>query len=296
MISIFVLMPIAYYPTFLRYHLPGTTDLNFFHFGWHTLTVGPWPSGPAWFLWVLLAFDSSCCRAVGAGTADAEGVRPADLFAARPAVDGVCRRFSTFSVVVYLPMRPGVRRRKLAGAGRLSAADPDQPHPALCRLFLRRRRHRRGRVFAPASSAENGENWPGAGWSGLRFAVLFYGAILALVYVHHNWVADFNSPPLAWRVGYGLAFATFSAAMAFAVSAFSCASPGPAGACSTRCGPRPTASTSCTTSSSSGCNMPSTIIPVPAIVKFAIVFVGTLSMSWGLTVMLRKIPFVARMI
>src|SRR5713101_7653914 len=58
LISIFVLMPIAYYPTFLRYHLPGTTDFNFFHFWWHTLTVGPWPSGPAWFLWVLLALDA----------------------------------------------------------------------------------------------------------------------------------------------------------------------------------------------------------------------------------------------
>src|SRR5450631_37922 len=57
LVSVFVLMPIAYYPTFLRYHLPGTTDFNFFHFWWRTLTVGPWPSGPAWFLWVLLALD-----------------------------------------------------------------------------------------------------------------------------------------------------------------------------------------------------------------------------------------------
>jgi len=58
LVSIYVLMPIAYYPTFLRYHLPGTTDFNFFHFWWHTLTIGPWPSGPAWFLWVLLALDA----------------------------------------------------------------------------------------------------------------------------------------------------------------------------------------------------------------------------------------------
>src|SRR6202047_1795532 len=57
LISIFVLMPIAYYPTFLRYHLPGTTDFNFLHFWWRTLTIGPWPSGPAWFLWVLPALD-----------------------------------------------------------------------------------------------------------------------------------------------------------------------------------------------------------------------------------------------
>src|ERR1700704_2820707 len=57
LISIFVLIPIAYYASFLRYHLPDTTDFNFFHFWWHTITIGPWPSGQAWFLWVLLAFD-----------------------------------------------------------------------------------------------------------------------------------------------------------------------------------------------------------------------------------------------
>src|SRR6202048_5159095 len=56
LISVCVLMPIAYYPTFLRYHLPGTTDFNFFHYWWHMLTIGPWPSGQSWFLWVLLAF------------------------------------------------------------------------------------------------------------------------------------------------------------------------------------------------------------------------------------------------
>src|SRR5450755_1076578 len=57
LISIFVLIPVAYYASFLRYHLPVTTDFNFFHFWWPTLTIGPWPSGPSWFLWVLLAFD-----------------------------------------------------------------------------------------------------------------------------------------------------------------------------------------------------------------------------------------------
>ena len=35
---------------------------------------------------------------------------------------------------------------------------------------------------------------------------------------------------------------------------------------------------------------------LPADVKFAIVFAGTLAMSWALTAMLRKIPVVARMI
>src|ERR1700730_8846114 len=58
LVSVFVLIPIAYYPSFLRYHLPGTTDFSFLHYWWRTITVGPWPSGPAWFLWVLLALDA----------------------------------------------------------------------------------------------------------------------------------------------------------------------------------------------------------------------------------------------
>jgi surface polysaccharide O-acyltransferase-like enzyme len=34
----------------------------------------------------------------------------------------------------------------------------------------------------------------------------------------------------------------------------------------------------------------------PAFVKFAIVFAGTLSTSWGFAVLLRKIPVLARLI
>jgi surface polysaccharide O-acyltransferase-like enzyme len=37
-------------------------------------------------------------------------------------------------------------------------------------------------------------------------------------------------------------------------------------------------------------------LPLHVGAKFAIVFIGTLSMSWILTIALRKIPFVARMI
>src|SRR5712692_7910351 len=103
LISIFVLMPIAYYPTFLRYHLPGTTDFNFFHFWWHTLTIGHWPSGPAWFLWVLLALD-----AIAAGVwAIAPRVIPALgqlIFAARKRPMTAFGIFLTVSITTYLPM------------------------------------------------------------------------------------------------------------------------------------------------------------------------------------------------
>jgi hypothetical protein len=52
----FVLMPIAYYPTFLCYHSPGTTDFNFLHFSWHTLTS--LAVRVSMVLWVLRALDA----------------------------------------------------------------------------------------------------------------------------------------------------------------------------------------------------------------------------------------------
>ena len=68
--------------------------------------------------------------------------------------------------------------------------------------------------------AENGEaakRWPA--W--LALAVLFLGLILLLVYAHHNWIENFASPVLWWRTAYGVAFAMFSAAMAFTVPTIS---------------------------------------------------------------------------
>ena len=48
-----VIAPLAYYPAFL---LTGsTTGLGGFFQQW--LSLGNWPAGPGWFVWVLLAFD-----------------------------------------------------------------------------------------------------------------------------------------------------------------------------------------------------------------------------------------------
>jgi len=293
LISIFVLMPIAYYPSFLRYHLPGTTDFGFLHFWWRTLTVGPWPSGPAWFLWVLLALDAMAAAVwwIAPGIIDASGrlidaarVRPMTAFAV----------FLIVSTAAYLPMHLEFGDTSWLEFRRFPL--PIQTSRILLYLAY---------FFAGAAVgamslrggllAANGElakRWPV--W--LAFALVFYLAILVLVYAHHNWVADFDSPPLLWRVSYGLAFATYSAAMAFMVSAFFLRS------------------------AESGWRLLDALRPsaygiflvhyifiiwlqyavydysFPAAVKFAIVFAATLSMSWGLTVILRKIPVVARMI
>jgi peptidoglycan/LPS O-acetylase OafA/YrhL len=293
LLSVFVLMPIAYYPTFLRYHLPGTTDFNFLHFWWHTLTVGPWPSGPAWFLWVLLALDAMAAAVwlVAPRVIQTFGWI---IFSARNRPMLAFVVFLIVSIAAYLPMHLAFGDASWLEPGRFPL--PIQTSRILLYAAYFFTGVGVGAVSLKAGIlAENGElakRWPV--W--LAFAIAFYGAIVGLVYIHHNWVADFDSPPLIWRAGYGLAFAMFSAAMTFLVPAiflrfseidwrlFDALQP-----------------------SAYGVYLLHYIFIIwlqyavydyslPAGVKFAIVFAGTLSASWALTVLLRKIPVVARMI
>jgi surface polysaccharide O-acyltransferase-like enzyme len=293
LVSIFVLMPIAYYPTFLRYHLPGTTDFNFFHFWWRTLTVGPWPSGPAWFLWVLLALDivAAVLLAVAPRMLKMSGLL---IFSLRDRPWAAFAAFLAASVVLYVPMR--------LISGDMSWLEPDgYPLPIqTSRILLYAGYFLTGvgigvvslRAGILSEGGEFAKRWPA--W--LAFALLFYGAILLLVYAHHNWIADFDSPPLAWQAGYGLAFSLFSAAMTFTVLAVS------------------------VSFAASGMKLLDAMRPQaygiflihyvfiiwlqyavydyawPAFVKFAFVFIGTLALSWVATALLRKVPIVSRMI
>jgi len=56
-ICAFTVIPLAYYAISLRHH----PEIGFSQFWWTTITKGPWPSGPIWFLWVLFAFDLVAC-------------------------------------------------------------------------------------------------------------------------------------------------------------------------------------------------------------------------------------------
>jgi surface polysaccharide O-acyltransferase-like enzyme len=293
LLSIYLLMPIAYYPTFLRYHLPGTTDFNFLHFWWRTLTVGPWPSGPAWFLWVLLALDAIAVIVWLAAPRSIE-VLGKFLFSMRSRPLQAFIAFLFFSVAVYLPMR--------LAFGDASWLEPGgYPLPIQTSRILLYGGYFLIGVAVGAGDlraglfAENGEvakRWPV--W--LASALVCYGAILVLVYARYNWVADLKSPPLPWSVGYGLAFALYSAAMAFTVPAIFLRFAGSGWRMLDALRP-----------SAYGVYLLHYIFIIwlqyavfdysfPAGVKFAIVFSGTLSLSWGLTVLLRKIPVVARMI
>jgi peptidoglycan/LPS O-acetylase OafA/YrhL len=293
LVSVFVVMPIAYYPTFLRYHLPGTTDFNFLHFWWRTLTVGPWPSGPAWFLWVLLAFDAIAAGIWFAAPRALDGLGRA-IYALRYRPGVAFAAFCVFSIAVYLPLR--------LIYGDAAWFEPGHfPLPIQTSRILLYSGYFFVGVGIGATDlsaglfAQNGElasRWKI--WLGI--AAVFYGAILCLVYAHHNLIANFNAPPLSWRVAYGLAFALFSAAMAFAEPAFFL-----------RFAKSPWRLLDAMRPSAYGIFLVHYVFiiwlqyavyapPLPAFVKFAIVFIGTLSLSWGLVILLRKIPVVARTI
>jgi len=93
------LAPLAYYPTYLQIH--GHDGISGYWYQW--LSLGNWPAGPAWFLWVLLAFDVIAAllfllaprwgQALGALTSGVAS-RPVLFFAALAAV----------SALAYIPM------------------------------------------------------------------------------------------------------------------------------------------------------------------------------------------------
>jgi surface polysaccharide O-acyltransferase-like enzyme len=293
LVSIFVLIPIAYYASFLRYHMPGTTDFNFFHYWWHTITIGPWPSGQSWFLWVLLALDviAAAVWSVAPKILAAFGQL---IFALRQRPMMAFAAFLIVSVGSYLPMHLAVGDGAWFEPGHY-------PFPIqTSRILLYAAYFFAGvgigvislRAGVLAEDGEIAKRWPV--W--FSFAVLFFGAILLLVYAHHNWLADFNSPAPWWKTAYGLAFAMFSAAMAFTVLTTSL-----------RLAQSSLSLLDAMQPSAYGIYLLHYVFIIwlqyvvydpafPAVIKAAIVFTGTLGGSWALTILLRKIPFVARMI
>jgi hypothetical protein len=287
LISIFVLMPIAYYR---YYHL----EFGFFHYYAHMVTSGPWSAGSAWFLWVLLLLDAIAAatfaaapRAIAALGRLVDSVRdsPLTAFAA----------FALFSIAIYLPLRITIGESHWSALGHYPIFIQTSRAPLYAGYFLA------GVAVGAAGLRKGGaldergaiaRRWP----TWLAVALAGYAAILLLVYIHRSGMIDLRSPPLWWHATYGIAFALFAAAMTFTVPAFFL--------CFAK---RPFRFLDAMQKQAYGIYLVHFIPliwlqylvydpPWPAFVKFAIVFGGTLSASWVATMGLRRIPFVARMI
>ena len=284
--SIFVVMPIAYD----RY---ATSEFDFVQFYWHMATVGPWSPGSAWFLSALLVLNvlavliwlaAPHAFAVLGRRIDALRDDPARAFAA----------FLVLSIVLYLPMRLVFADSSWLTAGHYPLVIQTSRVLLYSGYFfigvaIGTMKLRAGVLSQYGALAQR---W----WQWFALALAFYAAIVLLVYVHRSGLVDLRSPPLWWHAAYGLVFAAFAAAMTFAVPA-----------CFLRFASSSIRLLDAMRPSAYGIYLLH-FIPLlwlqylildpawPAVVKFAIVFAGTLSSSWIATILLRRIPLVARMI
>jgi surface polysaccharide O-acyltransferase-like enzyme len=291
LVSVVVLMPIAYYPTFLRYHLPGTTDFSFSGFLWRTFTVGPWPSGPAWFLWVLLAFDAlAVVLWITAPRLIERAARHVAALRDRPqrAVLG----FIALTLIAYVPLRIAVGDAAWLAVGPI----PIQTSRILLYassfvvgLIIGASDLRTGLLADDGRFARGWLRW-------LALALPAYGAILLLVYVKRGVLPDANVLPLWFEPAYAIAFAIFSAAMACTLIALML-----------RVAHWPLTWLDALRRSAYGIYLLHYVfiiwlqyavfdLALGPIVKFAIVFAGTLLLSWGVTVLLRRVPIIKKLL
>jgi surface polysaccharide O-acyltransferase-like enzyme len=289
-----ILMPIAYYAVECRNHPSGP---GFGAFWWETVTVGPWESGPIWFLGVLLAFDmlAAVVYLVAPGVVEAIG-RLATASLDRPAY-----AFWTFlaaSVVVYVPMD------HYFGIADWFTLGPLAIQASRILLYILYffvgvgiGSVRSDRSFL-SSDGELARRWPI--W--LAVTIVSYLCLIAMIYYKREYLPDPNNPSQEWDAVHAFFFASFSAAqtvnlialfLKFESSGWSILDP--------------------LRESSFGIFLVHyvavlwlqyalfgiTLVPNPqitAILKALIVFVLALAISWSATLALRKIPGVARVL
>jgi hypothetical protein len=287
------LMPVAYYAVELRLH----PEVSFMAFWWNTITVGPWPSGPAWFVWVLLALDVIAAVVYLAAPGLVEAIGRLSLASyLRPGLF-----FWTLliaSIVVYLPAV------FYFGASRWFAVGPVAVQASRILLYLVYFLAGVGIGAVPFDrgllAADGGlaRRWPL--W--LAATIATYGSILALIYIKHSVLPDVTHQPLWWEIAYALAFVSYSAAQTFNILALFLrfSNDGPSIFDPLR-------------DSAYGIYLIhyvpvlwlqyflydfsyGPVMQVSAIIKAIIVFVLTLAFSWAATAALRKIPGATRVL
>ncbi|NVN84595.1 MAG: acyltransferase [Rhodopseudomonas sp.] len=210
-ITAVTIIPIAYYALALR----ETPQLGFAEFWRNMITVGPWPSGPLWFLWVLLIFNL-----IGGALyrISPQVIVPLSRLSRHGFIHPVKFFLFVFAVtaLVYVPMRLvfgpsywfefgpfSVQASRVlfyavyffVGAG-IGAAGVDRS--VLC------------------IDGQMAKGW----WGWALLALVPYGAMWGLIYVKREILDNPDILPQWYEACYGLAFAAFSAAIIFAILAF----------------------------------------------------------------------------
>ena len=279
-IAAVTVIPIAYYAIALR-HNP---DLTFAAFWWKTVTVGPWPSGPIWFVWVLFGFDflASLLYRLSPHLLDPVN-RLAQECVDRPA------RFFLFllavTAIVYIPalIYFGPNRWFEFGPFSVQAS----------RVLLYAAYFLIGAGIGAAHFKEGVLSADGrlakSSWGWLIATLVPYALMWVLIYVKREVLGNPDPQPEWYLASYGFFFVTFSAAILFAILGFFLGSK------------RPWHLLDRMQADAYGIFLVHYPIvlwlqywlfdyDLPAIVKAAIAFVLTVVFSWAVTAALRKIP------
>ena len=282
-----ILMPIAYYAVELRLH----PDVSFAAFWWKTVTVGPWNSGPAWFVWVLLALDALAAAVYVAAPSCVEAIGRLSLASfARPGLFFWALLIA--SIIVYVPAV------LYFSASRWFALGPVAIQASRILLYLLYFFAGVGIGAVPfnqgllAGDGGLARRWPL--W--LAATIASYACIIGLVYIKHSVLPDVNHQPVWWEIAYALAFVSYSAAQTFNILALFL-----------RFSNDGSSVLDPLRDSAYGIYLIhyvpvlwlqyvlydfsfSPVMQLSAIIKAIIVFVLTLALSWAATVALRKIP------
>lgn len=112
-IAVLTIAPLAYYPSFLQ--AGGAPDFG--QFWVKTVTIGPWPSGPPWFIGVLLVFNVAAALmfVLVSGRAEAHLATPGT-----PRPVGSFALLLAGSCLLYLPLLLAVGPTRWFGIGPLA--------------------------------------------------------------------------------------------------------------------------------------------------------------------------------
>jgi surface polysaccharide O-acyltransferase-like enzyme len=281
-IAALTLIPLAYYAIELR----ANPETSFAAFWWKTVTVGPWPSGPVWFLWVLLLFDLSASLLFRISPTLLDPINRLSLRGHDKPVD-----FFFFVVavtaIVYVPLRVYFGPNSWFELGPFSVQTS--------RVLLYAAYFYIGAGIGAAnfergvlgSEGQLSQRGPGA-W--IVTMLVPYALLWVLITIKREVLGNPPTQPDWYEAAYGLCFVLFSAATMFAILAYFLN--------------RRRSEFSVLDRMQADAygiflvHYPIVLwlqywlfdLNVPAVVKATIAFVGTTLLSWGLTWALRQIP------
>jgi peptidoglycan/LPS O-acetylase OafA/YrhL len=285
-IAAFTVIPLAYYAIALR-HNP---DLTFTAFWWKTVTVGPWPSGPIWFVWVLFAYDllATLLHRISPNLVDPINRLSQQCFE-QPT------KFFLFllavTAIVYVPALVHFTPNRWFEFGPFSVQ--------ASRILLYAAYFFIGAGIGAAHLNQGVLSADGrlakSSWGWVAVTLVAYSLMWGMIYIKHEVLGNPDTQPAWYLAIYGLFFVTFSAAILFAILAFFLGSK------------RSWNMLDRMQADAYGIFLVHYPIvlwlqywlfdyDLPAIVKAAIAFVLTFIFSWAVTAVLRRIPGATRVL